>query len=488
MKRTFQLIAYSLLLILIGILGGCGGSTTASTNTGSIKANLVWQEKASASKAVVQKASAPAGVVTVRVIVSATDITTPIQQDFSATANTGTVSNIPAGTGRTVMILGIDSTNTITHHVTVSNVSISAGQTNDLGTLIMSIVSNFWNTISTTGAPAARYSNSAVWTGSEMLVWGGNNGTALSDGGRYNPISNSWNNLATTNAPTARYVHSTVWTGTTMIVWGGFNGSTVLSDGASYNPVTDTWAPISNINAPTARAYHATVWTGSEMIVWGGFNGTTFLSDGAAYNPATDTWTPLPALNAPTSRGIMSAVWTDSEMIVWGGYDGMSEVNSGARYTPATNTWSALSATNAPAGRVLNSATWTGTEMIVWGGQTLNGSSYFNDGARYNPTTDTWITTNIVGAPSARSRHAAAWTGSKLILLNGATSTAAPLDGYTYDPTSDTWSPINMLFSPTYRYFDFGNSPALWTGSDLLVWGGVINGSTYYSTGGRYKP
>ncbi|GAH95073.1 unnamed protein product, partial [marine sediment metagenome] len=47
--------------------------------------------------------------------------------------------------------------------------------------------------ITTTGAPAGRYDHTAVWTGSEMLIWGGFDGITdtLNTGGRYNPVSNS---------------------------------------------------------------------------------------------------------------------------------------------------------------------------------------------------------------------------------------------------------------------------------------------------------
>ena len=42
------------------------------------------------------------------------------------------------------------------------------------------------------GLVAARYAHTAVWTGSEMIVWGGNNGAFLFGGGRYNPTTDSW--------------------------------------------------------------------------------------------------------------------------------------------------------------------------------------------------------------------------------------------------------------------------------------------------------
>ena len=90
----------------------------------------------------------------------------------------------------------------------------------------------------------------------------------ISEGGC---IEDTW--TATAGPPGDRYSHTAVWTGSEMIVWGGQYGQGItavfLDTGGRYNPGTDTWAATSGINAPTARGLHTAVWTGSEMIVWG---------------------------------------------------------------------------------------------------------------------------------------------------------------------------------------------------------------------------
>ena len=67
-------------------------------------------------------------------------------------------------------------------------------------------IDDTWTPTTLTNAPNARYSHTAVWTGSEMIVWGGTD--VLQDffntGGRYNPRTDSWTATSTTNAPTAR--------------------------------------------------------------------------------------------------------------------------------------------------------------------------------------------------------------------------------------------------------------------------------------------
>jgi hypothetical protein len=132
----------------------------------------------------------------------------------------------------------------------------------------------------------------------------------------------TWTATSTTNAPSPRHGHTAVWTGTEMIVWGGVDDSgNPQNTGGRYNPSTDTWTATSVVNnAPEARASHTAVWTGTEMIVWGG-NGCcpTYFNTGGRYNPATDSWTATSTANAPDARLIHTAVWTGSQMIVWGG-------------------------------------------------------------------------------------------------------------------------------------------------------------------------
>ena len=58
-----------------------------------------------------------------------------------------------------------------------------------------------------------------------MIVWGGLRwiGIVLNTGGRYNPGTDSWTATSTTDAPAARVAHTAVWTGSEMIVWGGWD-------------------------------------------------------------------------------------------------------------------------------------------------------------------------------------------------------------------------------------------------------------------------
>jgi hypothetical protein len=65
-------------------------------------------------------------------------------------------------------------------------------------------VEDTWTATSTTNAPSARAGHTAVWTGSEMIVWGGGASGLMNTGGKYNPSTDSWTATNTTNAPNAR--------------------------------------------------------------------------------------------------------------------------------------------------------------------------------------------------------------------------------------------------------------------------------------------
>ena len=160
------------------------------------------------------------------------------------------------------------------------------------------LLSGHWSVLP--AAPiAARAGGSVVWTGSELLVWGGAEGDQdqerYRDGAAYSPSTGRWRLLP--SAPlSARVDQATVWTGTEMIVWGGYDqesteASQVTANGAAYDPSTNRWLmlPASPLSA---RAGSVAMWTGAEMVILGGQSGQTANSssqsygDGAAYDPA----------------------------------------------------------------------------------------------------------------------------------------------------------------------------------------------------------
>ena len=355
-----------------------------------------------------------------------------------------------------------------------------------------------WQPMATRGVPGTLPGAAAVWNGKDLYVWGGGGSypgyiqkPLANAGWRYTLATDSWRPVA--GAPVGRTGYSSVWTGSEMIIWGGSSNLLVMeglgmNSGARFNPLTRRWYPISSANAPSPRWGHGAVWTGREMIVWGGVGymadgyRTGTLNSGGRYDLATDTWRALDTSSAPVGRSGHSIVWTGSELLVFGGYTnyydsvGYSAVNSGARYQPKTDSWAGMASAQAPSNRQSHAAVWTGDEMIVWGGVGLTtGQKYgaLATGARYNPALNTWSPMSSV-ASGPTGIVAAVWTDRAMIAYNGQNGI-----GGRYEPSSDRWEPI-AAGGPRYPR-TAGN--AVWTGDELLVWG-----SAGLSIGARYNP
>ncbi|MGZ3418533.1 MAG: Kelch repeat-containing protein, partial [Polyangiales bacterium] len=231
-----------------------------------------------------------------------------------------------------------------------------------------------WSAIA--AIPAAyggRFGHTAVWTGTELITWGGihakTDSAARRDGARFNPSTNTWTMLPDAPASLAgRTLHTAVWTGSEMIVWGGesIDSAARYADGAAYKPSTNTWRTLA---APmlAARSEHAAVWTGSAMLVWGGANGTDFV-DGASYDPGTDKWTTIPnPLIAARNR--FAYAWTGSELIVWGGRQGdKTYLLDGAKYEVATKTWTKFGSASLGNERIVSGFGRVGSELVIFGG------------------------------------------------------------------------------------------------------------------------
>jgi N-acetylneuraminic acid mutarotase len=122
-----------------------------------------------------------------------------------------------------------------------------------------------------------------------MIIWGGIDQfqAELNTGGRYNPAIDNWQDTSTTDAPEGRNAHSLVWTGSEVIVWGGLGETDFLNNGGRYNPVIDSWTITSTTNAPVPRYNHTALWTGNDMIIWGGY--AALLATRRSRTPGADT-------------------------------------------------------------------------------------------------------------------------------------------------------------------------------------------------------
>jgi hypothetical protein len=312
----------------------------------------------------------------------------------------------------------------------------------------------------------------AVWDGHEVLVVvtrGGPRAHCNESVVAYDPSSDSWRRLSHVPKPDGCYEGSdkAVWTGHELLLSGISN--------VAYDPVDDTWrhlpAPWVDAGSPLL------VWTGEQMIGWGGGCCDMQLADGAAYTLATNSSGMLPP--SPLSGRHAAGAWTGKELIIAGnGYAGFrpgGEPNSAhfadaAAYNPSTRTWRKLP--SMPVGRgggyytVTYAAVWDGTEVLVVGGTNGASEKPLARGVAYDPSSNTWRWMAPMKYP--REGFVTGWTGSQLVVWGGIGDQGAiPPGGEAYDPTTDTWSAL-----PEAPLRARTQAVAVWTGSELIVWGG----------------
>lgn len=266
---------------------------------------------------------------------------------------------------------------------------------------------NTWRPIAAMPTTVA-YDPTAVWTGREMLVWSSIPATPGTAGREvvlaYDPVTNTWRKLPPSGL-TPRQGAMTIWTGSELVVWGGVNAdwTAAYSDGARLNPSTGTWRPLPPAPVP-ARGYAGAAWSDREVLLWGGITGSgqadqVSVGQGATYDPVANRWRSLPLspLRAKTSP---AAVWTGHLFIVIGGSaNGVLPAPGpgAAAYEPETNTWTALPAApsyprpnpNGPTGpadqRSDGLAVWTGTAVLLVGGSEPHLQGPRSDGITWTP-------------------------------------------------------------------------------------------------------
>jgi N-acetylneuraminic acid mutarotase len=197
-----------------------------------------------------------------------------------------------------------------------------------------------------------------------------------------------------------------------------------------------------------------------------------------------EQWTATSTANPPgVAAAAGRAIWTGTRMLVPPAGPPVPG-NQGAQYDPVTDSWSPISSVGAPQTSNLSRPTvWTGTHMILWGGSS---GGPVQTGARYDPVANSWTPMSTTGAPAARTNHSAVWTGSNVIIWGGQVNSITFLNnGARYDPATDSWTPLSIVGAPLAR----AEHTAVWTGSRMVVWGGLLgNAVPTTDTGGRYDP
>lgn len=410
--------------------------------------------------------------------------------------------------GVTVVFLVIPRPDVVPHQrSTPPSLSRSKQPSKPTGPTVAELLAGRWSLIPS--APITPRGDAVeVWTGKELIVWGGEAGahgaTLFGDGAAYDPVTNRWR-LLPASPLTARSGASAVWTGTQVIVFGGYvnlalGAFRVSSQAAAYDPATNRWtllppAPIS------ARADALMSWTGRDVVVLGGRPAVTTgvlpgYDDGAVLDPVADTWKPISAPTPPKGHGIdwVAAVRRGDEVM---GFSTWSETRSLGKgtvsmsggvdvftYDDASGAWrrvpqQAGAAIPSP-GEVLAA----GKYVIVRGGSYTCGACVgpfmpeITD--FYTPSDGSWY--QIAPDPLGGDHEISAWTGNALFSFDGGCQCGNHLPGAAslYDPVQARWQ---LLRSAP---FGCGGEPLVWTGRQLVVY--CPNGGSRPPAGLAYTP
>ncbi|MEZ4371778.1 MAG: hypothetical protein R3B07_13175 [Polyangiaceae bacterium] len=160
-----------------------------------------------------------------------------------------------------------------------------------------------------------------------------------------------------------------------------------------------------------------------------------------------------------------------TQVFIWGGSSGQTALATGAIYDVATDTWTSVAQdANTPSAREGAVAVWTGSRVVVWGGFDRSADTVFGDGASYDPVSNSWSTIAAPGTLlSARRDAYAVWTGTRVLIWGGLDKSTVKQKGAArYEPSSDTWFAVSTGGDPPEKV----DWTWAWTGSLLYLAGG----------------
>jgi hypothetical protein len=316
------------------------------------------------------------------------------------------------------------------------------------------------------GPLAVRDRPAAVWTGERLLIWGGTNlyrvgenARSYDDGASFDPATGAWT-LIPPSALAARNDAVAAWTGSEMLIWGGNSaaeteepGALAYVDGAAFDPTRNSWRVLPPSPLPPGPRYVG-AWTGEVLVVVGAADGVVHAAE---YDPAR-SWTLLDTAGIDDAVTMQQPVvhWTGSRIVV---VDQLPLGDPVMVFTldPTSGEWTS-SASPSFASRAFGSAVFDGRLFLVgYGG--LDGTS------RYDPVGDRWGDTVLLDDLGCEATPTVVGTSDALYVRDWCGHAGM------FEPASETWT---SLPEPGPR-FD-GTPPivsaVVWTGTELLAWGG----------------
>ena len=131
--------------------------------------------------------------------------------------------------------------------------------------------------------------------------------------------------------------------------------------------------------------------------------------------------------------------------------------------------------------RIEHTATWTSEGMFIFGGLDYD---EINAPLLYRPSTDTWISVDIVGAPMARRGHTATELRNSVYIYGGQGNPGVGNTFYKYDPSFDNWEEL----APFDSNLRSGHTAVKMTDGKMIIYGGNTPELAYHNSGAIYDP
>lgn len=335
----------------------------------------------------------------------------------------------------------------------------------------------------------ARYASSAVWTGREMLVLGGTDQPCpdnarciptdgLADGAAYDPAADTWRPVA--DAPLPFTGASVVWTGDVALVFATGDGSDPAL--LAYDPEGDTWSTRAESPLPDPQP----VWTGEVVVVLDPSHSDTAGDQGDwAYDPGEDRWSELSDDPGDCGEGRHGA-WAGERLVVFSRpcpAPGTGGIEPGLYYRAATLD--------------LGSGAWDqlpGSGIAGWGRWTEH------DGRLVSLAIGAFGKTEVEGLADPQEMggildvEAGTWAalprpGPEVTSVRGDSGYHGSAGEWVvagrrmFDPDTNEWRPMPAPPAGTGEM-----AAAVWTGAEIVLWGGAVEDGSYVATGAAFTP
>jgi hypothetical protein len=240
-----------------------------------------------------------------------------------------------------------------------------------------------WATIPSMNHARSQYQ--LVSSGTSVYAFGGlsdcsNGSTLLADLEEWKPGDSSWTDVTAPGAPSARYAGQATWTGTQLLVYGGNTpGQNFDPSGGVYDPVQNAWSSASCTLSMCGRSSTPSIPDMGYVRYWGGNGGNS--PAGLEYGSGSwSSWTPPTGF--PTT---LSNHADDTRRLMFIGGSGTScAANINVTLYDRATLAVTIDSSASPAGLSPDAAVaWTGAEMVAWSGNCAGGPT--SVGGRYQP-------------------------------------------------------------------------------------------------------